>query len=64
MSEQGVSEQVQGWFCPVIKYWQFGCSEVHKIEQVKCSFQRQGYSPTSTPVFLLAAMCAVVVVTK
>lgn len=29
-------------FCPVFKYWQFGCSEVYKIEQVKCPSQRWG----------------------
>lgn len=46
------------FFCPVVKYCQFDCSEVYKIEQVKCSSQRQGCSPKNTPVFLLAILYA------
>lgn len=45
-------------FCPVAKYWQFGCSEVCKIEQVKRSSQRQGCSPKNTPIFLIATLYA------
>lgn len=46
------------FFCPVVKYWQFDCSEVYKTEQVKCSSQRQGCRPKNTPVFLLAILYA------
>lgn len=55
LSKVWVSRSKAG-LAEVVRNWWFGCSEVYKIEQIKCSSQRHLCSPMNTDMLLLGGL--------